>query len=941
MATFTLQILHASDLESGIPALTDAVNFSTVVNALRDDYANTLTLSSGDNYIPGPFFSAGSDPSLASVIGAAGPGRPDIAIMNEIGFQAAAFGNHEFDLGTSTIQSLIVPSGSYAGARFPYLSSNLDFSGDANLRNRVVVDGQDFTTITAANSGRISGSAVITVNGQRIGLVGATTPTLPSISSPGPGVGVTPSPFASTPTPQQLDALAAEIQSSVNALTATGINKVIVLAHMQQLFIERELAKRLRDVDVVIAGGSHTLLPDSTDRLRPGDTAPAGIAYPIVETSPTGPVLVVNTAANYTYVGRLVAEFDDAGQINVNNLNPAINGAYATDAASVAALTALNLAGGATATPDPEVVAITNALRSVIVAKDSNIFGSTNVFLNGTRDDVRTQETNLGNVTADASLFAARQTDPSVVIALKNGGGIRDNIGTVQAAPGSTNPNDFIRLPPPANPLAGKTEGQLSQLDIENSLRFNNSLSLVTVSAQQLLQLIEHGVADTGPGRTPGRFPQVGGMAFSFDANRPAGDRVLSLAIKDENGRTLDVVADGGELLGDPNRTFRMVTLGFLASGGDGYPFPTTGLNRVDLGPASGGTFTTPGTEQKAFADYARARFNTTSFNVADVGPAQDTRIQNLSARTDTVFNDAIRGNAGNNNLSGNARSNIILGRAGNDQLNGLAGDDDLFGGAGNDRLFAGAGRDRLSGDIGNDRLLGDLGNDVLEGGLGVDFLLAGAGNDRITGGSGADNLNGGAGFDVASYRNSSTRVNVNLFTSQGTGGDAQGDQLQAIEFLEGSFLADTLVGSARANVLSGLASDDLLNGGAGIDRLIGGAGNDHLLGGTGRDVLFGEAGDDTLVGGAGPDRLVGGSGSDRFVAALGAGADTIIDFTDGQDLIALSAGLQFGQLTISQGTGATQNNTLIRANGASTELLAVLVGVQANLITAADFVTA
>ncbi|HBB35370.1 MAG TPA: bifunctional metallophosphatase/5'-nucleotidase, partial [Cyanobacteria bacterium UBA9273] len=505
---FQLQLLHASDMEAGIPALTDAVNFSTVVNALRDDYANTLILSSGDNYIPGPFFSASSDSTLRPVLGREGIGRADILIMNEIGFQASAFGNHEFDLGTSTIAELIGNDNrGYVGTRFPYLSANLNFANDPNLARFVIADGQD------PRSNSIAKTTVITVGGEKIGIVGATTPTLPAISSPGPGVGVTPSPFSGTPTAAQLDALAAEIQTSVDALTATGINKVILLAHMQQLFIERELAKRLEDVDVIIAGGAHSLLPDSTDRLRPGDTAPSDVSYPIIETnSTTGEkVLVVNTAANYTYVGRLVAEFDSAGKIDLTKLDPAVNGAYATDPASVATLIATNpAAGGVTATPDPEVVQITNALKNVIIAKDSNIFGETEVFLNGTRNDVRTQETNLGNLTADANLFVAKQTDSSVVISLKNGGGIRDNIGTVQAAGGSTDPNDFIKLPPPANPLAGKEEGEISQLDIENSLRFNNALSLVTVTAAQLKEIMEHGVSGVRPGSTPGAFPQIG-----------------------------------------------------------------------------------------------------------------------------------------------------------------------------------------------------------------------------------------------------------------------------------------------------------------------------------------------------------------------------------------------------------------------------------------------
>ncbi|NEP80441.1 MAG: hypothetical protein F6K39_21080, partial [Okeania sp. SIO3B3] len=57
---FTLQLLHGSDFESGLQAFEDLPGFSAVLNALKDDYPNTLVLSSGDNYIPSPFLFAGS-----------------------------------------------------------------------------------------------------------------------------------------------------------------------------------------------------------------------------------------------------------------------------------------------------------------------------------------------------------------------------------------------------------------------------------------------------------------------------------------------------------------------------------------------------------------------------------------------------------------------------------------------------------------------------------------------------------------------------------------------------------------------------------------------------------------------------------------------------------------------------------------------------------------
>ena len=56
-------ILHASDLEGGLDALNRAANFGAIVESLEAEEANTIILSAGDNYIPGPFFNAAGDRS--------------------------------------------------------------------------------------------------------------------------------------------------------------------------------------------------------------------------------------------------------------------------------------------------------------------------------------------------------------------------------------------------------------------------------------------------------------------------------------------------------------------------------------------------------------------------------------------------------------------------------------------------------------------------------------------------------------------------------------------------------------------------------------------------------------------------------------------------------------------------------------------------------------
>jgi Ca2+-binding RTX toxin-like protein len=273
----------------------------------------------------------------------------------------------------------------------------------------------------------------------------------------------------------------------------------------------------------------------------------------------------------------------------------------------------------------------------------------------------------------------------------------------------------------------------------------------------------------------------VGGLAFSFDANLPAGERVQTVAIKDAQGNLIETVVENGEIVGDPSRTFRMVTLSFLAQGGDGYPFPEFGdtLNQVDLvdpGVRTGtATFADNGTEQDAFAEYIN---QLGTFENEDVDPSQDLRIQNLSVREDTVLeapnileggadsdtlvgsgdrNDIINAGGGNDLVAGELGNDQIFGEDGDDVLRGdlnsrepggtVGGDDLIYGGAGNDRIGGKAGSDSLYGDAGDDQIYGDAGDDLIRGGLGNDLLVG----DDFSGGTGSDTfvLAAGEGTDT------------------------------------------------------------------------------------------------------------------------------------------------------------------------------------------------
>ena len=661
-SAFTLEILHVTDQEASSAAVFDAPRLSAVMNALEaqdlgnDGIAdNTLRLSSGDAILPGLFFQAS-----AAVFGVAG--LADMIIQNELGFDAIAFGNHEFDFGSGFIADLIdgtfdldgdpataetpanysfegVPD--FMGTDFPYLSSNLDFSTEPSLAPLEVPGGG------APMPNTVTSSVVLETGGELIGVVGATTPTIDFISSPGL-LGVLPEDFDSAPTPEQIDALAAIIQAEVDALLAANptMNKVILLAHMQQIAIEQELAKRLVDVDIIVAGGSNTRLLDETDRLRDGDTAQG--VYPLVETNAGGTqTLIVNTDGSYKYVGRLVIDFDAEGNIIAESYDAEISGAYATDDAGVALL-------GAEGLIDPEIQAVADLIGAEIARTEGNVFGVSDVYLAGLRPEVRQEETNLGNLTADANLFEAKKTDASVLVSIKNGGGIRDDIGQIVVPAGGTEavriPNEEI-LDGEGNVI--KPEGGISQNDIIGALRFNNSLTIVTLTAEELRAVLEHGVAastydENGGLNQQGRFPQVAGVNFSFDPDLPGGARIVNAAILGDDGEVLIELVRDGETV-SPDTPIRVVTLGFLADGGDGYPFPEGGgADRVDLSDAGtttgDATFAEDGTEQDAFAEFLLANFLETPFAEADTPLSEDTRIQNLNFRADAVFGEVIEG---------------------------------------------------------------------------------------------------------------------------------------------------------------------------------------------------------------------------------------------------------------------------------------------------------
>jgi 5'-nucleotidase len=172
--------------------------------------------------------------------------------------------------------------------------------------------------------------------------------------------------------------------------------------------------------------------------------------------------------------------------------------------------------------PDQEIIDLIKDIEKDIDEALSEVVGETKVKLEGARDFVRTRETNLGNLIADAMLSVS-----GADVALTNGGGIRASIEV----------------------------GEITRKDIVTVLPFGNSVEVIKVTGKTIKEALEHGT-DAYPG-SKGAFPHVAGMTYKIDLNRDIGDRIVDIYI---NGEPLDL-----------EKEYTLATNDFLAAGGDGY----------------------------------------------------------------------------------------------------------------------------------------------------------------------------------------------------------------------------------------------------------------------------------------------------------------------------------------------------------------------------------
>ena len=305
-----------------------------------------------------------------------------------------------------------------------------------------------------------------------------------------------------------------EAQAQVDELKSAGCDYIIALTHLgvDEESVGRrstDLAAAVKGIDLIVDGHSHTVI-DGGEKV--GDT------------------VIVSTGSYLANVGTVVIDKEAK-----------------TEEAKL--ISAADYAAG-TAQYDETVKTLVAEDVAEVAEAYSKVFAKTEVHLEGTKQIVRSQETNLGDFTADAYLYTAQkyadehELGVNVDCAISNGGGIR-----VSVEPGDISMDTLVTIFP-----------------------FGNNVCLVTITGEQLLEVLEASTFCTP--ETIGGFPQVAGIEYKLDVSVPyengeqypdstyyapakPGSRVT---IKSVNGKAFD-----------PKAEYTVAVNNFQAEGGDTY----------------------------------------------------------------------------------------------------------------------------------------------------------------------------------------------------------------------------------------------------------------------------------------------------------------------------------------------------------------------------------
>ncbi len=419
---------------------------ATLLKRERAQAPNSVTTFGGDLISP-------------SLMSGLTKGTQMIELYNALGTDFAVLGNHEFDFGDDVLKARMNES------KFPWMAGNL--TGP---------DGKLFHTAIA--------TAMKEFGGLKFGFFGVITPDTASLSSPGKDL--------------KFEDFAAASTRLVKLLKDQGADVVVALTHLN--FAEdRDLAKRVKGIDLILGGHDHEPL-----------------------TAYEGTTLIHKAG----YDAKWLSVID----LQVNK-RPQPSGPPRVDV--VHGWKMIPVVG---VQPDPELAAIVKKHTDKLDVELNVKIGTSTVALSSKRDDVRTQETAMGNLISDAIRDAV-----GADVGLTNGGGIRGD----------------------KTYDAGVT---LTRRDILSELPFGNRTVLLELKGSDLQAAME-----TSVGRVEekqGRFMQVSGMTLVYDPKAAAGKRVVEIKV-------------GGQPL-DPNKIYKVATNEYVAGGGDGFEVLKKGKQLID-----------------------------------------------------------------------------------------------------------------------------------------------------------------------------------------------------------------------------------------------------------------------------------------------------------------------------------------------------------------------
>ncbi|MGO4838958.1 bifunctional UDP-sugar hydrolase/5'-nucleotidase, partial [Rhizobiaceae sp. 2RAB30] len=186
------------------------------------------------------------------------------------------------------------------------------------------------------------------------------------------------------------------------------------------------------------------------------------------------------------------------------------------------------------------------ALGAPIEEMKAKVVAETAGPIDGSREACRARECEMGNLITDAMID--RMKGQGVTIAIQNGGGIRASID----------------------------QGPVTMGEVLTVLPFQNTLATFQLTGKDLVASLETGVSEIEEGK--GKFPQVGGLKYTFDKSvKPNEGRIKSVEVME--GGTWKPI--------EPEKLYLVATNNFVRGGGDGYKlFASNAQNAYDFGPS-------------------------------------------------------------------------------------------------------------------------------------------------------------------------------------------------------------------------------------------------------------------------------------------------------------------------------------------------------------------